>query len=112
MLVLRHQGRVLLEQRPDSGIWGGLLSLPELDGMQELNPDSPMGDLLDFSSTLPEQSLAAKQVANQFGEVTDIRQLPGFLHGLPTSNYMRKCCNLIWRSSHPKSPNRVMSGWI
>ncbi len=81
MLVLRHQGRVLLEQRPDSGIWGGLLSLPELDGMQELNPDSPMGDLLDFSSTLPEQSLAAKQVANQFGEVTDIRQLPGFLHG-------------------------------
>ncbi|MDR2240569.1 MAG: A/G-specific adenine glycosylase [Zoogloeaceae bacterium] len=30
MLVLRQRGRVLLEQRPPHGIWGGLLSLPEL----------------------------------------------------------------------------------
>lgn len=31
LLVLRDaQGRVLLERRPASGIWGGLLSLPEL----------------------------------------------------------------------------------
>jgi A/G-specific adenine glycosylase len=30
VLVLRHRGRVLLEQRPPHGIWGGLLSLPEL----------------------------------------------------------------------------------
>jgi len=32
MLVIVDGGQVLLEQRPDSGIWGGLLSLPELDG--------------------------------------------------------------------------------
>ena len=32
MLVIIDRGQVLLEQRPDSGIWGGLLSLPELDG--------------------------------------------------------------------------------
>jgi len=32
VLVLRHRGRVLLEQRPPKGIWGGLLSLPELPG--------------------------------------------------------------------------------
>jgi A/G-specific adenine glycosylase len=31
MLVLVYRDQVLLEQRPDSGIWGGLLSLPELD---------------------------------------------------------------------------------
>ncbi|MBV8636014.1 MAG: A/G-specific adenine glycosylase [Burkholderiaceae bacterium] len=31
MLVLAHGGQVLLEQRPALGIWGGLLSLPELD---------------------------------------------------------------------------------
>lgn len=31
MLVISDRDRVLLEQRPDSGIWGGLLSLPELD---------------------------------------------------------------------------------
>jgi len=30
MLVLTAQGKVLLEQRPASGIWGGLFSLPEL----------------------------------------------------------------------------------
>jgi A/G-specific adenine glycosylase len=31
MLVLRAQNRVLLEQRPASGIWGGLFSLPEME---------------------------------------------------------------------------------
>ncbi|RZI43520.1 A/G-specific adenine glycosylase [Herbaspirillum sp. HC18] len=30
MLVVTHDDEVLLEQRPDSGIWGGLLSLPEI----------------------------------------------------------------------------------
>jgi A/G-specific adenine glycosylase len=32
MLVIIDRGQVLLEQRPGSGIWGGLLSLPELGG--------------------------------------------------------------------------------
>ena len=32
MLVIVDGGQVLLEQRADSGIWGGLLSLPEVDG--------------------------------------------------------------------------------
>ena len=32
MLILEdHEGRVLLQRRPPSGIWGGLWSLPELD---------------------------------------------------------------------------------
>ena len=31
MLVVVDRAQVLLMQRPDSGIWGGLLSLPELD---------------------------------------------------------------------------------
>ena len=31
-LVLRHNGRVLLERRPSPGIWGGLWSFPEADG--------------------------------------------------------------------------------
>ncbi len=31
MLVMVHNHRVLLQKRPDSGIWGGLWSLPELD---------------------------------------------------------------------------------
>jgi len=32
MLLIVHDGQVLLEQRPASGIWGGLLSLPEVAG--------------------------------------------------------------------------------
>lgn len=32
MVILEdHQGRILLERRPPSGIWGGLWSLPEID---------------------------------------------------------------------------------
>jgi A/G-specific adenine glycosylase len=36
LLVLLHDNRVLLETRPPAGIWGGLLSLPEL-------PELPAG---------------------------------------------------------------------
>uniref|UniRef100_UPI00403F02A2 A/G-specific adenine glycosylase n=1 Tax=Massilia sp. METH4 TaxID=3123041 RepID=UPI00403F02A2 len=32
MLLVAHGGQVLLEQRPGAGIWGGLLSLPEVNG--------------------------------------------------------------------------------
>jgi len=32
MLAIVDGGQVLLEQRPPTGIWGGLMSLPELDG--------------------------------------------------------------------------------
>ncbi len=31
-LVLRHQGRVLLERRPAAGLWGGLWTFPESNG--------------------------------------------------------------------------------
>ncbi|MGZ8316991.1 MAG: A/G-specific adenine glycosylase [Telluria sp.] len=34
MIAVVDRGQVLLEQRPDSGIWGGLMSLPELDRHQ------------------------------------------------------------------------------
>src|SRR5690554_7293762 len=36
MLILEdNEGRILLERRPPSGIWGGLWSLPELDPRSE-----------------------------------------------------------------------------
>lgn len=37
-LILRHEERVLLHKRPATGIWGGLFSLPEIEGLPE--PDS------------------------------------------------------------------------
>jgi A/G-specific adenine glycosylase len=40
MLVIVDDGQVLLEQRPGNGIWGGLLSLPELPGEgKDAEPD-------------------------------------------------------------------------
>lgn len=39
MLVIVDAGQVLLEQRPGSGIWGGLLSLPELSGHEPAEDD-------------------------------------------------------------------------
>lgn len=36
MLIVRSGDEILLEQRPDQGIWGGLLSLPEVSDENEL----------------------------------------------------------------------------
>jgi len=40
MLLIVDRGQVLLEQRPATGIWGGLLSLPELAG-HKAQADAP-----------------------------------------------------------------------
>ena len=32
MVIARHDGHVYLERRPNAGIWGGLWSLPEIEG--------------------------------------------------------------------------------
>ncbi len=36
MLLLQHNSNTLLEERPSSGIWGGLWSLPEFEEMDSL----------------------------------------------------------------------------
>jgi A/G-specific adenine glycosylase len=43
MLVIIDRGQVLLEQRPGSGIWGGLLSLPEIKGHALAADAAPAG---------------------------------------------------------------------
>jgi A/G-specific adenine glycosylase len=67
MLVVAHQGAILLEQRPPSGIWGGLLSLPEL---QRLLPSVP--------ATISKKLLSAALA--EFGEVASFDSLPAFTH--------------------------------
>lgn len=66
MLVVLHEGEVLLEQRPPSGIWGGLLSLPELDRLG----DVPQADAED----------SVRLALAGFGEVMAIEPLPAFVH--------------------------------
>lgn len=59
MLVVVDQDHVLLEQRPDSGIWGGLLSLPEVTDIERALDESvrsaiaPFGVLGSFERLQP-----------------------------------------------------------
>ncbi len=66
MLVVLHKGEVLLEQRPPQGIWGGLLSLPELSRLGEESLSPEIGEIA--------LALAA------FGEVQAVEPLPTFTH--------------------------------
>lgn len=64
MLVVVDGGQVLLEQRADSGIWGGLLSLPEVNGHAA------------FDDAMPD-ALAA---AGRFGVVEEVQALLPLVH--------------------------------
>ena len=67
MLLIEQGGSILLEQRPDSGIWGGLLSLPEVDGhLPYTAPDR-----------VAEQALHG---AARFGASTEVETLLPLVH--------------------------------
>ena len=54
-LVLLHQGSVLLERRPSTGIWGGLWAFPELiSGLAEVFCRNVLGCEVKQSLRLPE----------------------------------------------------------
>jgi len=69
MLVLIDRGQVLLQQRPDSGIWGGLLSLPEIEGHVALEDDG-----------VPADVLGVPEAAARFGTVEDCEALLPLQH--------------------------------
>lgn len=99
-ILHNEQGEVLLEQRPASGIWGGLWSLPDKDSANRLYPDldiesySLHGKLKhQFSHFTLQASIYKKQVADlsQVGEQVscwynpnkpDEIGLPGPIHKL------------------------------
>lgn len=64
MLLISVDDEVLLQQRPDSGIWGGLLSLPEL---------APNQHAESFEAALA-------SAVQGFGEIAVWRKLPAFSH--------------------------------
>lgn len=63
MLVITHGEDVLLEQRPDSGIWGGLLSLPEI----------AVGAAAQFDT-------AVRTLVAPYGDLQGCRKLQPFSH--------------------------------
>ena len=79
MLVVTCLQQVLLMQRPDSGIWGGLLSLPELDGFTELVPDTPV--VPDTQALRTERDAAITRLLAPFGSVAQCERLQPFSHG-------------------------------
>ncbi len=63
MLVLNHQGRILLEQQRSPGIWGGLWSLPRYDDAPALQADCA---LLGFEHDQPCRMAAFTHVFTHF----------------------------------------------
>lgn len=68
MLVVIHDGDILMEQRPPQGIWGGLMSLPELDRLSSASVEND----------LPRQ---IAQALSPFGEIESVQALASFVHG-------------------------------
>ncbi len=68
MLVLLSDGKILLEKRPEIGIWGGLLSLPEF----ELSPEADNDRMVDMSRL--------KSLADSFGKPSSFQFLEPFTH--------------------------------
>jgi len=68
MLVLVDGSRrILLEKRPEIGIWGGLYSLPELDADQAMSPEQVLEQI--------------QQAARTYGELDTVLALDKFNHG-------------------------------
>jgi A/G-specific adenine glycosylase len=70
MLLVLDRNQVLLEQRPDHGIWGGLLSFPEIDTLASRSEV----DQRKFKLTM-EGAIAP------FGVIASCESLPAFAHG-------------------------------
>jgi len=68
MLAIVDDGRVLLQQRPDAGIWGGLLSLPEIPAPQDA------ADAAGFED-------AVRLAVAPFGTVAAVEPLSMLTHG-------------------------------
>ena len=73
MLVVEHDGQVLLQQRPGSGIWGGLLSLPEVGGFV------PMEGPVAAIPALDEDALL--RAVAPYGVAESSERLPAVVHG-------------------------------
>lgn len=71
MLVIADGGQVLLEQRPDSGIWGGLLSLPQLEVINEQ---------VDGSAAMETVPASIANAVMPYGELASCKRLPALSH--------------------------------
>lgn len=78
MLVIVHEDHVLLELRPDSGIWGGLYSLPEVNGMQVVDAENTDTSEMNNLHLLSKEMF---RLVDQFGKVETSNVMPSITHG-------------------------------
>lgn len=118
MPVIVFGNQVLLEQRPNSGIWGGLLSLPELDGMQEVQS-------LDARSTrsasinteqgrdIPSAKLVERihAFALPFGRVQNVQALAPVRHGF-THFHLHIVCYAVTLASRADVVAEPRYSWL
>ncbi len=104
MLLIIDGDQILLEQRPDKGIWGGLLSLPEMDATPQLGTT-------DFDVALTYATAA-------FGVPASVEELPQFshtfthfkLHVTPYRIALVQRLQIAGQSSHNWYPTARMAG--
>ncbi len=82
LLLLEYDGQVLVEQRPMTGIWGGLISLPEVDGMRDTAQieEQPLSMELAADVRLHPQFAAAQTVVHAYGEYQSVAMMNPFVH--------------------------------
>lgn len=72
MLMVVDNEQVLLEKRPESGIWGGLFSLPELDFLDPEDSENP--------SIAAELRSNFQRALDAFGELDAVQKLDQISH--------------------------------
>jgi A/G-specific adenine glycosylase len=87
MLVVVHKGEILMEQRPPEGIWGGLLSLPELNRLSSGTSDVDLNEQLALA-------------LSSFGDIDDIALLNSFVHGFTHYRLSVMPVHVILRERH------------
>mgnify|MGYP002624526445 CR=1 FL=1 len=91
MLIAMAEDRILLEKRPDKGIWGGLYSLPECPSVT----GEPVGQ-------------TARQYAGAFGTVDTCEPLMPFIHSFTHFRLnILPCIVIMEKASDPLAGNRI-----
>jgi A/G-specific adenine glycosylase len=100
MLLIRNErGEVLLEQRPPTGIWGGLWGLPECDA--GLSPDTREFGSLGLTLAVERAGSTIRHTFTHFH--LDITPIPARVHA-PMDTAMDKP-NLLWYN--PEQPRAL-----
>lgn len=95
LIIENNQGEILLEQRPNSGIWGGLWSFPEAANANEL--DHYIDQNLGVSSTKQHWPLMRHTFSHFHLDITPVHI---HLHG--EINTVMEAKPQLWYKGHPE----------